>query len=87
MALIGNDFTAYVAPTQAELDAQVAEDIRNERDQKLLTEVDPTVSNPLRWADMDSAKQAEWRKYRTDLLNVSQQAGFPHEVEWSEAPS
>ena len=52
MALIGSNFTAYVAPTQAELDSETAANVRAERDNILATVVDPMVSNPLRWADL-----------------------------------
>ena len=86
MALIGTDFAAYVAPTQAELDAVAAAQVRSERDSILTTVVDPLVSNPLRWADLTSDKQAEWSQYRTDLLNVPQQAGFPDSVIWPTQP-
>jgi agmatine/peptidylarginine deiminase len=48
LGLIGSDYAAYVAPTQAELDAELAAGLRAERDQKLAQEVDPTVTNPLR---------------------------------------
>ena len=37
MALIGTDFAAYVAPTQAELDAETAAQARAERDNILST--------------------------------------------------
>ena len=86
MALIGTDFTAYVAPTQAELDAATAADVRSERDNILVTVVDPLVSNPLRWADLTSDKQAEWSTYRTDLLSVPQQDGFPTNITWPTKP-
>ena len=86
-ALIGTDFTAYVAPTQAELDAATATQVRSERDNILTTVVDPLVSNPLRWADLASDKQAEWSQYRTDLLAVPQQAGFPNNITWPQEPS
>ena len=89
MALIGTDFTAYVAPTpptQAELDAATAAQVRGERDNILVTVVDPLVSNPLRWADLTSDKQAEWSQYRTDLLGVPQQAGFPNTITWPTKP-
>ena len=86
MALIGNDFTAYVPPTQAELDAAAAAQVRAERDNRLVTEVDPIVTNPLRWADLTAAKQAEWTQYRTDLLNVPDQAGFPNSITWPTKP-
>lgn len=85
MALIGTDFTAYVAPTQEELDAQAAASVRAQRD-ALLVEVDAMVSNPLRWADMTTEQQAEWATYRTALLDVPQQAGFPNAVTWPTAP-
>ena len=86
MALIGDDFAAYVPPTQAELDAAAAAGVRAERDRRLVTEVDPIVSNALRWADLTAAKQAEWTQYRTDLLNVPDQAGFPHDITWPTKP-
>ena len=68
MALIGTDFAAYVAPTQAELDADVAANIRRKRDNILATVVDPLVSNPLRWADLTSDKQSQWSQYRQALV-------------------
>ena len=86
MALIGDDFAAYVPPTQAELDAAAAAQVRAERDNRLVTEVDPIVSNALRWADLTAAKQAEWTQYRTDLLNVPDQAGFPIDIIWPTKP-
>ena len=87
MALIGTDFVAYVAPTQAELDAERAEEVRSERDNILTRVVDPLVSNPLRWTELTSDKQAEWSQYRLDLLNVPQQAGFPNTITWPTKPS
>jgi len=87
MALIGTDFAAYVAPTQAELDAAAAAYVRMERDNILSTVVDPIVSNPLRWADMTSEKQAEWASYRTALLDLPDQDGFPHNITWPTKPA
>jgi len=81
MALIGTDFTAYVPPTQAELDAELASEVRADRD-GCLAEVDAIAGNALRWADLTSAEQAEWSTYRQALLDVPQQAGFPHNVTW-----
>tara|TARA_R100000951_G_C2618591_1_gene173660 strand:+ start:768 stop:1184 length:417 start_codon:yes stop_codon:yes gene_type:complete len=86
MALIGSDFAAYVPPTQAELDAEAAIQVRAERDSILSTVVDPLVSNPLRWTDMDAEKQGEWSTYRTNLLGVPQQDGFPNNVTWPTKP-
>lgn len=86
MSLIGDNFTAYVAPTQAEIDAEAAASVRADRDDRLTTEVDPIVSNALRWADMTAEKQAEWTQYRADLLSVPQQSSFPHNVTWPTKP-
>ena len=87
LGLIGSDYAAYVAPTQAELDAELAANLRGQRDDKLVEEVDPLVTNPLRWAELTDAKQAEWTQYRTDLLNLSAQAGFPNTVTWPTKPT
>ena len=87
LELIGTDFEAYVAPTQEELDAELAANLRGQRDQKLAQEVDPIVTNPLRWAELTDAKQAEWTQYRTDLLNLPDQAGFPNTVTWPTKPA
>jgi hypothetical protein len=86
LTLIGTDFVAYVAPTQAEIDAETAREVRMTRDHLLQSEVDSVVSNPLRWADMTSEKQTEWSQYRTNLLNVPQQSGFPNTVSWPTKP-
>ena len=86
LGLIGSDYAAYVAPTQAELDAELAAGLREERDQKLIMEVDPIAGNALRWAELTDAKQAEWTQYRTDLLNLPAQAGFPNTVTWPTKP-
>jgi hypothetical protein len=77
---------AYVPPSQAELDAEAAAIVRAERNRLLTTLVDPLVSNPLRWASMSADKQSEWTTYRQALLDVPQQAGFPHNVVWPIKP-
>lgn len=86
LALIGSDYAAYVAPTQEELDADAAAGVRWERDDRLANEVDPIVSNSLRWNDMTPEQQGAWSKYRTDLLNITDQSGFPHSVNWPTSP-
>jgi hypothetical protein len=86
LAMIGSNFEAYVPPTQAELDAEAAAAVRAQRDWLLQNEVDPIVSNPLRWADLTAEQQAAWAAYRTALLNVPQQAGFPHNITWPTKP-
>ena len=86
LGLIGSDFAPYVPLTQEELDAQAAGQIRAQRDYLLETEVDPIVSNPLRWADLTTEQQNAWAAYRTDLLNITDQSGFPHNVTWPTKP-
>jgi hypothetical protein len=83
LALIGSD---YVAFSQSDEDARQADFSRYQRNQRLESEVDPIVTNPLRWADLTTAKQNEWTQYRTDLLNVPQQAGFPNTINWPTKP-
>jgi hypothetical protein len=87
LGLIGADYEAYVAPTQAELDAELEAGLRGQRNKHLRTEVDPIVTNPLRWAELTDAKQAEWTQYRTDLLNLPAQSGFPNSVTWPTKPT
>jgi hypothetical protein len=67
-------------------DEQKAENIRLFRNELLVREVDPVVTNPLRWAELSSTVQQQWTDYRTALLNVPQQSGFPNEVVWPTKP-
>ena len=85
MALIGTDFAAYVAPTQVELDAALAAEVRADRDDRL-AEVDAVAGNALRWAALDADTHAAWATYRQALLDVPQQAGFPNIVAWPTKP-
>jgi len=85
MALIGTDFAAYVAPTQAELDAALAAEVRANRDERL-SGVDAVAGNTLRWAALDAETQAAWATYRQALLDVPQQRGFPNTVTWPTKP-
>lgn len=81
------DVAAYVPPTQAELDAIAAFEIRMERDRRLLRQVDAVAGNALRWAALTPEAQAEWAAYRQALLDVPQQDGFPHNVIWPTMPA
>ena len=87
LTLIGSNFTNYVAPSQEEVDEKEAHNVRRNRNIRLETEVDPVAGNTLRWNELTSDQQAAWTQYRTDLLNVPQQSGFPHDVTWPVAPS
>ena len=80
------DVAAYIPPTQAELDATLSAQLRNERD-SLLAEVDAFVGNPLRWATLSAEQQDAWAVYRQSLLDVPQQSGFPNDVVWPVRPT
>jgi len=62
------------------------EEIRAQRDSILVNVVDRMVGNPLRWAEMTPEQQQSWAEYRTALLNVPQQSGFPQNIIWPEQP-
>ena len=58
--------------------------VRAERAHILATEVDPIVSNPLRWADLTAEQQTAWATYRRALLDIT--ATFPNpSYVWTEA--
>lgn len=83
------DIGPYVAPTpptQAEIDAENARAIRSERDMLLSGRVDPLVSNPLRWNALTTEEQNQVTQYRTELLNITDQASFPSSVTWPTVP-
>lgn len=45
--------------------------VRADRDNLLATEVDPIVSNPLRWNDLTTEQQDAWATYRRALLDIT----------------
>ena len=63
-----------------------AGEVRRERYGKLKTQVDPYVTNPLRWASLTEEKRQEWMDYRTLLLDLPDQEGFPYNVTWPTKP-
>ena len=77
--------SAWVENASVKL-ASLTSETRALRNSLLASEVDPIVSNPLRWADLTDTKRAEWTQYRTDLMNVPQQSGFPSTVNWPQKP-
>ena len=86
LALISTDFDAYVAPTAAEIATALAVTERSKRDRILTTVVDPIAGNALRWAALTSEQRTAWATYRTALLDVPAQAGFPSSITWPTAP-
>lgn len=79
--------TLEITLDQDKADNEAAFFVRHERDDILTAVVDPIVTNPLRWNALTDAKQAEWTQYRTDLLNLPDQAGFPNSVTWPTKPT
>jgi len=78
-----NGVTSQVDYRNAE---QKASDTRFYRNELLVREVDPIVTNPLRWAELSSTEQQAWTDYRTALLDVPQQASFPEDIVWPTKP-
>lgn len=75
LRLIGSNYAAYVAPTTADL----AADVRADRDGRL------AASDV--YATADRITDA-WRTYRQALRDLpAAQAGFPHNVTWPTEPS
>jgi len=62
------------------------DDLRYNRDQKLILELDPVVSNPLRWNSLTSEKQTEYTNYRQALLDLPQNTTDPRNPVWPEPP-
>jgi len=66
-------------------DEQSAEaQVINKRDQ--LLKEGPDRINPLWWGSMTAQQQQSWSTYRQDLLDITQQPGYPAEVTWPVKP-
>jgi len=93
MHIIKNAITGEITEiplTDEEIANGVVERIkgeREERDRILVEEVDPIVSNALRWNDMTDAKRTEWTNYRQALLDVPAQDGYPDNITWPTKPN
>jgi len=59
--------------------------IRKQRT-KLLEELDKVVSNPLRWNEFSEESQKDLINYRKELLDITDQEGFPFNVTWPDSP-
>jgi len=58
--------------------------VRSQRDRLLAEEVDPVVTNPLRWADLTTEQQTAWTTYRRALLDITTTYPNPSYV-WNES--
>lgn len=57
---------------------------RGHRNYLLVTEVDSI--NAIRWLAMNQQEQEQWTKYRQDLLDITTQPNFPHDIIWPIKP-
>lgn len=71
-------------PSRSDIDSQMANDARLERN-RLLSETVDTLNVP-RWAAMTESQQTAWAEYRQALLDVSAQSGFPRQIQWPTKP-
>lgn len=46
----------------------------------------PDRISPLWWSTMTAAQQQAWTDYRQSLLDITDQPGFPAEIEWPVKP-
>jgi hypothetical protein len=63
-------------PPQVPLD-YVEWAVREIRNEKLQTEVDPIVTNPLRWGELSPEQQQAYSNYRRALLDITEDPAFP----------
>ncbi len=86
LSLIGSNYAAYVPPTSEEVIAEQAAMARGTRQEILKSFVDPYITNNLRWQSMTDAQRQIITDYRQQLLDISEQSGWPQNVEWPTPP-
>ena len=79
------DWTQMKTAKQLETERleQASESVRNQRD-RLLTETDWVV---VKHNELGTSIPQEWLDYRQALRDITEQSGFPDNVEWPTAPS
>jgi hypothetical protein len=80
------DGEKWIDPSQEDVDADASQAMRGMRDYLLRSNVDPIVTNPLRWTEMTAEQQQAWADYRRALLDITDQSGFPHDITWPTKP-
>ena len=75
--------TEYAIERQKENDTKALQ-VRERREFLLRTQVDSY--NPMRWESLTPEQQDEMRAYRQALLDVTDQPGFPWDVQWPVPP-
>ena len=84
-SLIAGEFGSiaeYIAPLDI-VGEEAISIVRSNRDEKLKSEIDPVVSNPLRWEGMTAEQQQSWSDYRRALLDITTAYPNPSFV-WNE---
>lgn len=77
--------TEWINPNEVSLtDEQMEKRVRWIRNNHLKRYVD--VMNPVRWSMMSEEKKQEWSNYRQQLLDITDQSGFPNNVVWPKIP-
>jgi hypothetical protein len=61
-------------------------EIKTKRNKLLKKYVDDVSSNNARWSSFTTQQKNSIKKYRQQLLDISDQKEFPYEVEWPEIP-
>lgn len=80
------DIAPYQLITINTIEISQSEIVRTKRN-SLLTNLDKTICNPLRWSNFSQEEQADFARYRQALLDLPQQPGFPTEVLWPAPPA
>jgi hypothetical protein len=76
---------SWIPPTQEMLDEHKSNMVRFERNM-LLAAVDALSMHTVRWEGLTEEKKSEWKQYRSELLDITDQAGFPYNVTWPTKP-
>ena len=85
--LIGDNFAPYVPPTDDEINIDLAEKHRRDRDALLHNSVDKVGLNKMWVESLPKEKWLELKEYRQKLLDVPQQKDFPRKVTWPTYPT
>ncbi|MDA9272042.1 phage tail assembly chaperone [bacterium] len=78
------DVADFVEPfvSEEERYATASTEVRRHRDSLLRKYFDPIASNPFRWEPLSEMERQELLDYRSALLDVTNQDGFPYNVQW-----
>ena len=84
VAMTAGDVGEHLNPTPTT--EQLAEQAFAQRT-ALLKEIDAIATHPLRWAEISEDDKASIGQYRLDVIDINNQSGFPHSINWPAKPS